>query len=224
MGKTSGIYFIKNTKNKKIYIGQSEKLYKRERDHFYLLDRNIHTNKHLQNTYNKYGKDIFKFEILLYCEPFELTRYEQFFVDYFEEKNLYNICLRCVDSRKGVLHTEEAKNKMRKNHPDYSGKNNPNYGLGLFGEKNGMYGVSLFGEKNGMYGKTHTKESKNKMRKNACSRKLNEKDIFEILDLYYNKNYTQEEISKIFLIARSNVSYIVRGKHWENCYNVFTKE
>ncbi len=39
----------------------------------------------------------------------------------------------------GKKHSKEAKRKMRKNHTDVSGKNNPMYGVQLFGKKNGNW-------------------------------------------------------------------------------------
>lgn len=59
-----GIYKITNLKNNKVYIGQSENLINREWSHFYWLDRNEHHNEHLQQSYNKHGRNNFKFEIL----------------------------------------------------------------------------------------------------------------------------------------------------------------
>ena len=62
----SGIYKITNKIDGKCYIGQSSNIKKRFKDHRYDLKYNKHDNPYLQNAYNKYGKDNFKFEIL--CE------------------------------------------------------------------------------------------------------------------------------------------------------------
>jgi predicted GIY-YIG superfamily endonuclease len=42
-----GIYKITNLINKKVYIGQSERLIEREWEHFYRLGRGEHNNEHL---------------------------------------------------------------------------------------------------------------------------------------------------------------------------------
>ena len=60
----SGIYKIENLINGKIYIGSSVDLLGRKNAHFSQLNRNIHGNKKLQNSFNKYGKDNFNFKIL----------------------------------------------------------------------------------------------------------------------------------------------------------------
>lgn len=44
----SGIYKITNTKNNKVYVGQSSNVYTREREHFIALRRKHHPNKLMQ--------------------------------------------------------------------------------------------------------------------------------------------------------------------------------
>src|ERR1035437_9848826 len=107
-----GIYKIVNLINNDCYIGQSIDLEKRKYIHFRLLKLNKSLHRHLQNAYNLYGVENFKFEIILYCEPFELTRYEQGLVD--RLKPVYNICIECVDSCKGIKRSIETRVKMSK--------------------------------------------------------------------------------------------------------------
>jgi group I intron endonuclease len=114
MKRNCGIYQIKNIVNGKCYIGQTIDLYNREHTHFYSLENNKKYNKHLQYAWNKYGKNNFVFSVLLYCEEFELTKYERFFDNYYKELNLsYNI-RECVDSNKGITFSLETKEKMSK--------------------------------------------------------------------------------------------------------------
>lgn len=111
---SSGIYRIENLQADKRYFGQSVTLHKREGDHFSMLKRGCHDNPHFQNAWNKYGDGAFKFSIMIYCEPFELTKYEQFFVNLYPPEKLYNICRECVDSRLGVPHSAESRAKISK--------------------------------------------------------------------------------------------------------------
>ena len=61
----SGIYCIENKINNKKYIGQSQNIKTRWNSHIRKLDKNIHDNKYLQSSWNKYGKDNFKFYIIV---------------------------------------------------------------------------------------------------------------------------------------------------------------
>jgi len=150
-----GIYQIRNIVNGKCYIGQSIELRKRKSNHFSNLKKNNGgENRYLQNSFDKHGQENFVFEILLYCEPFELTRYEQFFVDKYKKLGkLYNF-RECVDSNKGLKYSSpslETRKRMSKNHADVSGKNNP-----MFRKR---------GKDNPNFGKHHTKETKEKISK-----------------------------------------------------------
>jgi group I intron endonuclease len=108
--KLSGIYQIRNLVNNHFYIGQSINLKNRKRYHFSRLKNCIHKNPYLQNAYNKYGKDNFVFEILLICEIPELTYYEQKYFDILKPE--YNIRKECIDSNKGLKHSEKTKKKL----------------------------------------------------------------------------------------------------------------
>lgn len=77
----SGIYEIINSINTKSYIGSSKNLKQRRDIHFSLLRNNKHPNKHLQRACNKYGLEVFKFEILEECEIDSLIEKEQHYLD-----------------------------------------------------------------------------------------------------------------------------------------------
>ncbi len=87
---TQGIYAIVNTVNNKIYIGSSIHLQKRYKEHIYQLKNNIHFNQHLQNSFNKYGNDAFKFIILEYTNN-DILKHEQKWIDAFPTQLKYNM-------------------------------------------------------------------------------------------------------------------------------------
>jgi group I intron endonuclease len=60
----SGVYTITNKIDGKIYVGKAIHVRKRLAEHLSTLKNNCHKNVHLQNAFNKYGKDNFIFEVL----------------------------------------------------------------------------------------------------------------------------------------------------------------
>lgn len=93
--KQSGVYCIRNKVNGKVYIGSSKDCYHRIRaQHFYRLQRNIHTNPHLQSAWNKYGKQNFEAFCLEICSENILHTREQYWISETESLNSscgYNI-------------------------------------------------------------------------------------------------------------------------------------
>lgn len=105
----SGIYKITNVFNGKFYIGSAANFNHRWRIHKRQLNENTHHSKKLQNAWNKYGEENFKFEILITCEKEELIAFEQLYID--EEKPEYNI-LKIAGSSLGYKHRAEDILKM----------------------------------------------------------------------------------------------------------------
>lgn len=107
----TGIYQIVNLINGKRYIGSAVNFEQREISHFNTLIMQIHKNKYLQRAYNKYGKENFKFELILYCDKENLIFYEQRAIDAYDFKKLYNIS-KTAGSNLGMKFTEEHKRKI----------------------------------------------------------------------------------------------------------------
>jgi group I intron endonuclease len=63
----SGIYSITNLKNDKKYIGYARNIAVRWNHHKSSLKLNCHPNKYLQNSWNKYGEEFFRFDIVELC-------------------------------------------------------------------------------------------------------------------------------------------------------------
>lgn len=106
-----GVYKIINLVNNKCYVGQSIKLKERESQHWngFKNGDEKRENRHLLRAVKKYGIEKFSFSILIYCEPEELTYYEENYKKYLHAE--YNIRI-CVDSNKGIKFSEETKQKM----------------------------------------------------------------------------------------------------------------
>ena len=172
-----GIYVIQNKINQKVYIGQSWNIQERLTEHKRNLRLNQHNNQHLQNAWNKYKEENFKFDIL--CDlswineldnihaQHILDDCEILWIDYFggaNSNNTYNIreggwggkyseeyCKHLSDSRKGK----------------FSGKYNYMFGrhhteetrIKISKNRRGL----TSGKNNPMYGKKHSLETKQKI-------------------------------------------------------------
>lgn len=128
MPKTSGIYFIINKINNKIYIGQACKnstIRKRVRNHFYLLKQNKHFNQHFQSAFNKNNINDFKTGVLIFCSDEQLNYYENKYLDLWagNDEICYNLAKDASAPMRGRFgklnpfygktHTQEVKKKLK---------------------------------------------------------------------------------------------------------------
>lgn len=79
-----GIYIIKNKVNNKVYIGQSVDIDKRIKKHFNLLENKTHYNEHLQNAFNKYGRNNFFVDVLEECPVEKLNEREKYYIQLYD--------------------------------------------------------------------------------------------------------------------------------------------
>jgi group I intron endonuclease len=150
----AGIYKIINIVNDKVYIGQSSCLYKR----FYEYRRcNKRLSQHLIHSFNKYGQDSFRVEIIEKIEDLNtLNDREQYWIDYYQsynDKNGYNICKYVKQTTLGRIRPKEEIERMKQSLPDRKGENN-----------------SFFGKK-------HSEDSKKLMKNAKLGNKLSEEHI-----------------------------------------------
>lgn len=177
------IYKIVNTINNKVYIGQTiQRPSKRKSGHLDELRRNKHHSGHLQNSFNKYGEDNFKFIVLNYAtDKKTLDNLEIIYMDKYMSLNSdygYNI----KNGGSNGKHSLKTRKKIGKAN---SGTNSPNYGKPLSQAarenlsiklKNRVFtkehrknlSESLLGEKHPFYGKhlspTHRKKISNALK------------------------------------------------------------
>ena len=91
--KVCGVYKITNMINGKFYIGSSNNIKNRWVQHKSSLHEGSHGNPYLQNAWNKYGGQNFKFEIIEECSPEVQFEREQFYLNTLNpfDNNGYNI-------------------------------------------------------------------------------------------------------------------------------------
>ena len=112
-----------NKDSGKTYIGSSSNLANRLYLYYnlgYLMNNNQNINKALI----KYGYAKFSLEILVYCEPEDCIKIEQYYIDLLKPE--YNI-LKIAGSALGYKHTEENKKRIS---DSMKGNKNAENGLG----------------------------------------------------------------------------------------------
>jgi group I intron endonuclease len=107
----SGVYTITNVVNGHVYVGSSAYIGWRFKTHKRDLRRGTHPNGHLQAAWNKYGKGVFKFEVLEEWEPKFLVSQEQWWMNMLQPA--YNIC-PVAHSNIGRKCSDETRAKMSK--------------------------------------------------------------------------------------------------------------
>lgn len=110
----AGIYCWTHLATNKSYIGSSVNLGRRLRNYYnpiyisHISRKNMIINKALL----KHGYSKFKLEILEYCNPKEVAKREQYYIDVFTPE--YNV-LKTAYSSLGYKHTKESLIKINKN-------------------------------------------------------------------------------------------------------------
>lgn len=116
MGKICGIYCIENLVNGKKYIGQSVDIYKRWSRHKNELLGNRHKNDHLQSSWNKYGKNNFKFYIIQECSMDELDMLESYYIRTFNTIDRFYGYNRDSGGHYSKVLSDETKRKIGEAH------------------------------------------------------------------------------------------------------------
>jgi len=114
---TCGLYKLVNRATGQCYVGQSQRMRKRIREHFRLLRHGKHTNPHLQHAYDKYGPESFYGAIEVECENLEeLDKLEEMFLQghaQFDEQSVYNIADFAKAPMRGKTHSAEVRERIR---------------------------------------------------------------------------------------------------------------
>lgn len=149
------IYRIRNVVNQKFYVGSTTNPKVRFRTHRKKLRSNTHHCKHLQAAWNKYGGECFKFEVVeVLIGDSDLQAAEDVWLtEHVGEKNCYNAGVRSGAPWRGVY-----------------GAQHPSFGKPVSAEQKADISRTLkefyaaAPENHPRWGKSHTEESKAKIR------------------------------------------------------------
>jgi len=217
-----GIYKI-TSPTKRIYIGQSVNIEKRFIDYKKSLKRQ---QIRLYNSIKKYGYNNHKFEILCECSEKELNNLERYYQDLYSvlSKNGLNCRLTCSDERSGKLSVETIE-KLRNKDFNYLIGNNFRKGILHSQEIKNKISITLknnakkkdyvnsmtgkFGDLNPFFGKKHSKESLKKMKEKPNSKIVlnTENGVF---------HYSIKEVSETYNLLYSPLKCRLNGKSKNN--------
>ena len=139
-----GVYCLQCLANGKLYIGSSKNIRNRIQQHFSKLRKNKHDNPNLQQEFNSEGEDGFMAFVLKECNPTELLKFEQFYLN--TQTGWYNV-FKYAD---GSILPEEVKKKIS---------------LAQIGNTYGIGNINALGNK-------HTKEARRKISLANSKRRL----------------------------------------------------
>lgn len=151
MLKQSGIYVIRHNESGRTYVGSSKNVKRRISCHKNELKKNLHTNKSLQNYFNKYGIDSLSFEFIYYVFDIScLISIENYFISAYNESDIYGNL-----DRKKLFNTQWAGKtgcvsirKYGKDHWSF-GKIGPNKGRIFTDEVKRNMSIGQIGKKSG---------------------------------------------------------------------------
>ena len=228
--RVPGIYKIINKVNGKYYVGSSKNIKYRWNKHIKMLNDNDHSNQHLQNAWNKYGKESFIFKMIEKTTKENTLIIEQNYLDIakLEPNQTYNMCFDVFAVMKGRKHSPKSLQKLKerwmkfihpmkgKHHSTESKKLMSLSCRDMFGKNNPMYG-----KQSAMKGKHHSTESKIKMSKNNCRFWLNKTMSEETKQKMRNSNskprlgkhHTDEAKQKLSISRRDKTIYHFKNKN-----------
>lgn len=125
----SGVYYVWNTHNDRVYIGQSRDLQGRICSHFTALIERRHINLLWQVDFDTYGLKAFEAGILADC-PFgtpssELQQWERHWINFYQSENPqfgYNVDRKALSQRVGERRRIETARKRVEGIPPESHK------------------------------------------------------------------------------------------------------
>lgn len=170
-----GIYKITNLVNGKVYIGCSSwNIKKRWTFHKQELKNDRHINKHLQKSYNKYGRTNFRFEIIELCDKEIVPEREKYWINFYISN----------DYRYGYNKTVggDSSHLVGELNPFYGKKHKP----GTFENRTNDH----------FKGRKHSEETKRKMSEKRKGRKMSPESIEKSRQAHIGVKMSRETILK----------------------------
>lgn len=196
------IYLIHNTLNNKVYVGKTNDLARRWREH---ISHSINPNSikfPINFSIAKYGKDVFEISVIqIFDNEKTCLEAEKYWISYFKstDKNYgYNL----TDGGDGVSgwhHTTESKNKMSISHKGMKLSERHKINIGL-----------------ARLGFNHAKTTIEKLSgENSAHSKLTQVIVNEIRKLYLTGEFSHRKLAHMFNISKTQITNILNNKQWK---------
>lgn len=179
-----GIYKITSPSNK-VYIGQSVDIYNRWAHYKRYGSKNQIL---LHRSFNKYGVENHKFEIIQICEELYLNTFENYWQEYYSAVGIngLNLKITSFNDLSGYL-SEQTRLKISKAHK----------GKKLSEDHKKKLSIAFTGERNHFYGKTHSKQAVKKMSLSSKNRVYTEETRKKMSESQKGRKHSEETKKKI---------------------------
>lgn len=162
------IYRITNMANGKYYIGSAESFARREWQHKYDLKRGAHKNPRLQAAWDKYGPDMFVFEVIEEIpegrSTFDIEN--TYLIKCVGQPDCYNVNTDAVGMRTGIVLSPNTKRKISASRKGKAaGEKHYRYGQTVSPEVREKIGAAQRGKPKGS-GRKVSEEGRAKIRAN----------------------------------------------------------
>lgn len=235
-----GIYEIKNKVTGKSYIGSSKQIQKRWEQHLLALRKGIHHSVLLQRAWNKYGEDCFEFLIKEECGEGQLLEREQQYLNLKPEYNVgaqasggdnltnhpnkMEIIQKIKDTsqaKMSLLTDEERQERFSRpmeNNPNWKGGTTYSYCECGVRKKPKAKTCNKCrdrtGENNPFYGKTHSEETKKRLREHASKRTKKPSNSKKVI-VDGTEYITAQAAASAYGISRSLVNYRCNSEKYD---------
>lgn len=225
--KTCGIYYIKNTANNKLYIGQSICIEDRWCKHKGALRRGVHDNILLQKDWDKYGSDCFKLVVIEKCNKDQLDEKEKYYIKKYnslDNANGYNMTFG--GKKSGIKFTDLSNKRLgeaiKKVYIENPNAREERRQAALNQWANPEIKKKIMGKNNGMYGRTHTKEAREKISNAAKGRISFRRNTTPVLCIELNKTFSCAAVAAKELNIHPSILEVCKGNrktcggyHWK---------
>lgn len=213
-----GIYRICCDKSGMVYVGQSNNIRRRVREHILGLTKGKHRNKQMQSEYDTYGPDSFNVEII----RVSFENLDELEMEYIDQARKENKCYNVFGGGKtGFTVTQEFRDKISRAHKGRKLSDETKKLMSQNAKKqweNQEYRDLMIGSaKNQWKDEDYRRimHSAHTGKSDACGHKLNAADVLEMRSRYSNGE-SASKLAEEFGVKYCAAKAAISGRSWKN--------